>query len=208
MAVSLILLATGTYSITGVFNKAFDKTLSPGESYERNITIRKFYNLTIRFQKETTTSSYLSFDNNQTVVELKDSSGNILFKGTGVTNARMYFLAERSQLLSIKTVSAYNLGKYEDVSDQPVDISYSGTTAYITVKVKYKPSSISGFVIDELTSQPVEGVEVLAFSNSADPNADYPLVQNESNSNGRYILYFHLNASKALDIYVKDYNTV
>jgi hypothetical protein len=204
-AVAVISLAVGSYSLTGLFSKAFDKTLSPGENYERNITIRKFYNLTVRFQKENSTS-YLGFDNNETVVLLKDAEGNVIFNGTGVKNARMYFLAERSQIDSIRTVSAFNLGEYEDVVDQPVNISYSSTTAYVTVKVKNKPSTITGYVLDQLTNQTVEGVEVFAFANSADPATAEPISQNVSDSKGRYILNFQLNESKALDIYVRGYN--
>ena len=54
-AIAIISLAISGYSLTGMFTKAFDKTLSPGESYERNITIREYYNLTVRFQKENST---------------------------------------------------------------------------------------------------------------------------------------------------------
>lgn len=52
LGITVILLAANSYSITGLFSKAFDKTLYPGEVYEKNITVRNFYNLTVRFQKE------------------------------------------------------------------------------------------------------------------------------------------------------------
>lgn len=206
LGVAIISLAVGSYSITGLFSKAFDKTLSPGEYYERNITIREYYNLTVRFQKENVTTSYLTFDSNDTVVVLKDAGGNEVARNTGLINGKTYFFVSMQTLDSIKTVSAYNLGEYLDVVDQPVNITYSSTTAYITVKVKYKPSAILGYVLDQLTNQTVEGVEVLAFANSADPVTAEPISQNISDSNGRYLLNFQLSGDKALDIYVKDYD--
>lgn len=205
-AIAIISLAASSYSLTGLFSKAFDKTLSPGEDYERNITIRNYYNLTVRFQKENSTSSYyLTFDSNDTTVVLKDASGNEIVKNTGTLNGKTYFFVSKSALDSIKTVSAYNLGEYLDVVNQQANITYSSTTAYITVKVRYKPSTIIGYVLDDLTNQIVSGVEVLAFANSADPAAEEAISQNVSDSNGRYLLNFQLTDSKALDIYVKDY---
>lgn len=207
-AIAIISLAISGYSLTGLFTKAFDKTLSPGESYERNITIREYYNLTVRLQKENSTSSYLTFDSNDTVVVLKDANGNEVARNTGLINGKTYFFVSKQTLDSIKTVSAYNLGGYTDVVDQSVNISFSSTTAYITVKVRYKPSSIYGYVIDELTNQAVEGVEVLAFANSADPNSEEPITQNVSDSKGKYLLNFQLSDSKSLDVYVKDFDVV
>jgi len=86
MGIVIISLAVSSYSITGLFSKAFDKTLSPGEVYEKNITIRNFYNLTVRFQKENSTSSYLTFDSNETVVALKGVIGNEILRNTCLVN--------------------------------------------------------------------------------------------------------------------------
>jgi len=201
---AIVSLAVSSYSLTGFFSKAFDKTLSPGEYYERNITIRKYYNLTIRFQKQNSTS-YLTFDNNETIVVLKDVDGNEIDRAGGAVNGRVYFFTEKLEIDKIKTVSAYNLGDYEDIENQEVNITYSGTKAYITVKVSYGPAVITGYVLDDLTGQVIEGVEVLAFSDGSDPTLTEPLMQNTSTSEGRYLLTFQLNSSKALDIYVKDY---
>ena len=208
MGIVIISLAVSSYSITGLFSKAFDKTLSPGEVYEKNITIRNFYNLTVRFQKENSTSSYLTFDSNETVVALKGVNGNEILRNTGLVNGKNYFFVSKQTLDNIKTVSAYNLGEYQDVVDKLVNITFSSTTTYITVKVRYRPSAILGYVIDELTNQAVEGVEVLAFANSADPVTSEPISQNVSDSKGKYLLNFQLNGSKALDIYVKDFDVV
>jgi hypothetical protein len=207
-AIAIISLAISSYSLTGLFSKAFDKTLSPGETYERNITIRNFYNLTVRFQKENSTSSYLTFDSNDTVVALKDVNGNEILRNTGLVNGKSYFFVSKQTLDSIKTVSASNLGEYLDVVDQPINMSFSTTTAYVTVKVKYKPPALSGYIIDELTNQAVEGVEVLAFANSANPVTSEPISQNVSDSKGKYLLNFQLDGSKSLDIYVKDFDVV
>lgn len=208
LGIAIISLAASSYSLTGLFSKAFDKTLYPGETYQNNITIRNFYNLTVRFQKENSTSSYLTIDSNDTVVVLKDSSGNEIARNTGLVNGKTYFFVSKQTLNSIRSVSASNLGEYLDVVDHPVNMSFSTTTAYITVKVRYGPSAITGYVIDELTSQTVEGVEVLAFANSADPATEEPITQSISDSNGKYLLNFQLDSSKALDIYVKDFDVV
>ena len=204
-AIAIVAMAIGGNAINGFFTKAFDKTLSPGEVYERNITIRKYYNLTVRFQKENSTS-YLAFDDNSTTVVLKDESGNELARMVGVVNGRAYFFEEKSQLDRIRTVSAYNPGDYQDAEGQYVNITYSGTTAYINVKLAYKQAMITGYVFDELTGQTVEGVNILAFGDDSDPNLAEPILQNTSTSEGKYLLTLQLNSSKALDIYVRDYD--
>jgi hypothetical protein len=208
LGIAIISLAASSYSLTGLFSKAFDKTLYPGEVYEKNITVRNSYNLTVRFQKENVTSSYLTFDSNDTVVVLKDVNGNEVARSTGLVNGKTYFFVSNSVLNSIKSISALNLGEYLDVVNQPFNISFSSTTAYITVRVRYKPSAIAGYVVDELTGQTVERVEVLAFANSADPNTEEPITQNATDSSGRYLLKFQLTDSKSLDIYVKDFDVV
>ena len=208
LAIAIISISATTYSITGMFSKAFDKTLNPGEYYERNITVRNSYNLTVRFQKETSSSTYLTFDNNETVVELNDGGGNLLIGGNGVSNGKIYFFLNKTTLDSIKTISAYKLGEYLDVVNQSFNITYSGTTAYITVKVRYKPSAILGYIIDELTNQTIEGAEVFAFANSANPQTEEPIAKNVSDNAGKYLLTLQLNDSKSLDIYVKDYDVV
>jgi len=183
---------------------AFDKTLDPGEYYERNITVRKYYNLTIRFQKQNSTS-YLGFNNNETIVILKDADGNEIAKNQGAKNGRLYFFTDKLELDRIKTVSAYNLGEYKDIENQEINITYSGTKAYITLKVFYGPAVITGYVLDDLTGEIVEGVEVSAFPDGSDPTLIDPILENTSTSEGKYLLTFELESKQALDIYVKDY---
>lgn len=199
-------LASGV-NFTGWF-KAFDKTLAAGEQYLHNITVRKYYNVSVRFQKETS-SSYLSFDDSGSAITLKDAAGGIIANATGVKNGRAYLTMSNVQLASVATVTATGLSSYADVVAQLVNetvLSFSGTSAYITVKVRYPPASIAGFVSDDLTGAPVTGVAVAAFEDGADVNATSAVQQSISDPDGRYTMSFDLTDSKALDVYVGGYD--
>ncbi len=202
--VAVTSLATYSTGISGFFSKAFDKSLSPGEHYERNITVRKYYNLSIRFQKEGS-SGYLGFTDDDSIVLLKDASGSVVANFTGVNKGRIYARMDAGRLRAVSTASAYSIASYADVIDQPVSISYAGAKAYVTVTVTYRAAAIMGFVVDDLTGEAVEGVEVLAIEDGADPASAAAVVQNISMADGSYVLSLRLNASKALDVYVKDY---
>jgi len=205
---TISIILANTFAITGFFSKAFDKTLSPGEQYGKNITIRQFYNLTVRFQKETSSTTYLTFDSNDTVIVLKDATGNEVARNTGVINAKMYFLIDKTNLDRITTVSALNLGDYEDVIDQQANKTFSGTTSYITVKVHNKPplpARIFGSVTDELTGNAVQSAFVAAFDDNADTSIATPINSSLTDVSGRYSMQFDINVSKALDVYVRDY---
>ena len=162
----------------------------------------------MRFQKEESTSSYLSFDNNETKIVLKDSSGNEIASGTGVINARMYFFMDIEAIDKISTVSASDLGTYEDVNNKAVNVTFSGTTAYLTIKVRTKAAQVQGFVVDELTQTPVESVTILAVKNSEDPNAVSPQAETVTDASGFYKMLFNVSTSTALDFYIKDYEGV
>jgi hypothetical protein len=195
------------FSFTGWF-KAFDKTLAPGEQYERNVTVRKYYNISIRFQKENSTS-YLSFDDNDSVIVLKDIAGNEVANATGVKNGRAYVKLDNAQVASVAKVFAYSISSYADVDGQPVNdtvLSFSGTTAYLTVKVQYPLASIAGYVTDDLTGEAVGGVIVAAFSDSADVSAAMSIKQSVSDASGKYSMSFDLADSKAMDVYVEGYD--
>ena len=201
-------LASG-FSFTGWF-KAFDKTLAPGEQYQKNVTVRKYYNVSVRFQKENSTS-YLSFDDNDSVIVLKDSAGNAMANAIGVKNGRAYIKLDNVQVASVAKVFAYNISSYADVDGQPVNdtvLSFSGTTAYLTVKVYYPLASIAGYVTDDLTGEAVSDVAVAAFGNGADVNITTAIKQDISNTNGKYAMNFDLTDSKALDVYVEGYDVV
>jgi voltage-gated potassium channel Kch len=205
------LIATSSFasgfSFTGLF-KAFDKTLAPGEQYTHNITVRKYYNVSIRFQKENSTS-YLSFDDSGSVIVLKDAAGNEIANATGVKNGRAYIKMDNIQVASVAKVYAYNISSYADVVAQPVNdtvLSSSGTTAYLTVKVHYPSASISGYVADDLTGELVAGVTVAAFEDGADVSTAMSIKQSVSDASGKYAMSFDLADSKAMDVYVEGYD--
>jgi len=205
------LIATSSFasgfSFTGFF-KAFDKTLAPGEQYTHNITVRKYYNVSIRFQKENSTS-YLSFDDSGSVIVLKDSAGNEIANATGVKNGRAYIKMDNVQVASVAKVYAYNISSYADVDGQPVNdtvLSFSGTTAYLTVKVYYPLASIAGYVTDDLTGEAVSDVVVAAFGDGADVSTAMSINQSVSDAGGKYAMSFDLADSKAMDVYVEGYD--
>lgn len=209
-AIALLTVASfaSGISFTGFF-KAFDATLSPGEYYERNITLRMFYNASVRFKKGNS-SSYLKFDSSESVIILKDAEGNEILRLIGIEDGYSYDLINNSALASIATVSVYNISGYEDVMEQTPVLSTVGTKAYITVSLEVAPipASITGYIIDDLTGGFVGDVRVLAFENDANPDNTTALAQNVSGSDGKYLLTFDLNSSKALDVYVDGYYVV
>ena len=198
------LFAVTSLSQTGMFSKAFSISLNPGEQAEKNITIRKYYNLTIRLQKENSTS-YLSFDSPDSIITLKDFSGNEIATLAGLNNARAYLKMDRTIIDEISTVSATNLGSYKDVVDQSAILSFSGTTAYVTIKVAYKGSSLSGYVIDDLTNENIPNISVSVFSSGQDPNFSSPVNETKSNSNGQYYFNFSSSQGSSFEVYTKDY---
>lgn len=210
-AVALLAAASLAYgvSFTGFF-KAFDKTLAPGEYYEKNITVRMFYNVSIRFQKQSTnSSSYLGFDDSESMIVLEDSGGVEIARIVGVKNGRAYVKLTNYELSSVAKVSAYNISDYKDVVGQVVNesmLSFSGTSAYITVKVSYPPAEIAGYVVDDMTGEYVNGVVVAAFEDGANPNTTVPIKQSLSDANGKYSFVFDISDSKALDVYVEGYD--
>ena len=200
-------LAVTSLSQTGMFSKAFSVSLDPGEQLEKNITIRKYYNLTIRFQKENSTS-YLSFDSPDSVITLEDSSGNEIATLIGLNNARSYLKMDRQVIDKIATVSATNLGSYQDVIDQSITLSFVGTTAYATVKVTYRGSSLSGYVIDDLTNENIPNISISVFTSGQDPNFSSPVNETKSNSNGRFSFNFSSSQGSSFGIYTKEYEPV
>lgn len=201
---SILLFSISSYSISGFFSKAFDKSLSPGEQYERNITIRKYYNLTVRFQKEGSTS-YLGFNDEDSIIVLRAGNGSVIKNVTGVINGKHYIFAESEEVRAITKASAFSIENYEDVINQSVSVSYIGTKAYITITVTYKTASISGYIIDDLTGETVDGIHIYAFPDGSNPQTAEAIIENVSR-NGKYLLTINLNSSMPLDIYVKDYD--
>jgi hypothetical protein len=211
-ATALVLVAASAalgVNFTGFF-KAFDVTLSPGEAYERNITVRMYYNVSVRFQKQGSTS-YLTFTDNDSVVVLRSANGTEVARFVGVDNGKIYAKMTNHELDSVATVSAYGIGDYRDVVGQPVNestISLIGTKAYITVIVSYGSASVSGYIIDDMTGEFLDGVAVAAFDDGADASTASAVVQNVSDANGKYVMVLGVDSSKPLDVYVDGYDVV
>jgi hypothetical protein len=210
VAVSCLILAVAmrTYGITGMFDKAFSKSLTSGEQYEKNITVRKFFNATVRFKKTVNSTTYLAFNDSDAEIALKDAADNEIASLTGIENGKAYATIDKRDLDLLAAVSVQGAEGYEDVSEQVPIISYSGTTAYITILLTTRtlPASIYGLVKDELTDQAVSGIELYAFVEAADPITTQPTVWNATDAAGSYLLTFNNSQLGSYDIYVKDYS--
>jgi len=209
LSFSILFSATSAegISFTGFF-KAFDKTMYPGNSYERNITVRKYYNTSVRFVKENG-SSYLTFTDDDTLIILKDFHGNDIISMEGIESGKSYHVMNNSILSSIVTVSVYGMDEYEDVIDQSPEVTSIGAKAFITVTVNERPQIVHlyGYVIDDLTGETVDGSEILMFDNDADPESAVPVAVNYT-EDGRYDFTLEADDSKPVDVYVRDYYVV
>jgi len=192
--------------ITGNFYKAFSKSLLPDEKIEQNITVRKYYNLTIRF-RYSLNGSDLSFSDDDGTVVLKNSTHEI-DRTTGIRDGKIYLMKDRLQIDSIKYVDTSNIEKFETVSNQEVNVTFYGTKAYLTIIVLKRQgnATLQGYLIDDLTSQLLDDITVLAYEKDYDPYTVSPVAQSISNS-GTYSLTLQTDSDgKSYDIYVKDYS--
>ena len=191
--------------ITGNFYKAFSKTVYPNDNINQNITVKKYYNMTVRF-RYSIDGSDLSFDDPDGTVILKDPNGE-RDRVIGIKSGKIYAARDKMQIDSIKYVELLNVDKYDTVNSSEVSITYYATKAYLTIIVvkKQGSASLQGYIIDELTNQSLDGITVLAYDKGSDINTTDPLGQSVS-ENGKYSLNFQTDADgKELDIYVKDY---
>ncbi len=203
----IVLFISFAYSsgMTGNFYKAFSKTLSPNEIIEQNITVRKYYNLTIRF-RYSVNGSDLSFSDADGSIILKNDTDEI-GRTTGITDGKIYLMKDKLQIDSIKYVDVLNVEKYNDINNQNVNITFYGTKAYLTIIVSKRQgnATLQGYLIDDLTSQSLDDVIVLAFEKDSDPYTSIPVTQVTS-ENGMYSLNLQTDSEgKGYDIYVKDY---
>src|SRR4030042_2943740 len=147
LLISFILIVTVSISlayssgITGNFYKAFSKSLSPNDNVEQNITVRKYYNMTVRF-RYSLDGSDLSFDDPNGTVILKDSNGEV-DRISGIKSGKIYSLQDRLQIDSIRSVELVNLEKYDAINSGEVIITYYGTKAYLTILVAKKQGTAS-----------------------------------------------------------------
>ena len=153
--------------------------------------------------------SDLSFTDSDATVALKDAAGKELARLTGIANGKIYSTIDRLNLDMIETADTTSVGSYGDITNQAVTITLSGTKAYLTIVVEKMQgnATVAGYVTDELTSQNVDGVGVLAFESNADPTTANAAAQDISD-NGRYSLTLAADADgKSYDIYVSGYST-
>lgn len=207
-----IVLLTAIYSsgMTGYFSKAFSKTVYPNQVIEQNITVRKYFNLTVRF-RTTPSGSDLSFDDSDGTVVLKDVNGNELYRKTGINSGKIYILADKLNVDAITTISSSNLDSYEDVANQTVNITFYGTKAYATVLVTKRQgnATLTGHVFDDLTQNSLQGINIVALDGGSDPAVDNPDAETITNVEGKYSMNLTATADgSSYDVYVKDYNVV
>jgi hypothetical protein len=196
-----------SYGMTGFFSKAFSKTVYPNQVIEENITIRKYFNLTVRF-RTSPSGNDLTFDDPDGMVVLKDVNGNELYKKGGIASGKAYILADKLKVDAIATISSSKLDSYEDVVDQSLNITFYGTKAYATVLVTKRQgnATLTGHVFDDLTKDTVENTTVTAFKGGSDPVVDNSETETVTNAEGRYSMNLLATADGvSYDIYVKDY---
>jgi len=207
-------LSVSSLALTGMFSKVTTRTFQIDDSFEQNMTIRKYFNMTIKFRKFNSTSDLTIRNDNATII-LKDANYKEIKRIVGMDGQAVYSTTDRLDLDKLKYASAFNLNnslkRYEDVTNQEVNVSYSGTRATIVIRVNeiIKGTAVlSGYVNDELIDQQLEGIELLAFAAGSDP-AGSPVVQSSTDANGKYVLSIPTDSQgKTYDIYVKDYALV
>ena len=213
VSVFLVLVSlTAIYSkgMTGYFSKAFSKTVYPNQVIEQNITVKKYFNLTVRF-RTTPSGSDLSFDDLDGTVVLKDVNGNELYKKTGIVSGKAYILADKLAVDSIATISSSKLDSYEDVANQTLNITFYGTKAYATILVAKRQgnATLTGYVFDDLTQNTLQGINVVALNGGSDPAVDNPYLETITSTEGKYSMNLSATADgSSYDVYVKDYTVV
>jgi hypothetical protein len=200
-------IAGVSFSQTGFFSKAFSKTVQPNQVYTQNVSIRKYYNLTVRF-RTSASGSDLSFSDSDAVVVLKDSEGNEVFRATGISNGKIYSVQDKLKLDSMATADSASINGYADNFGQAVSISYSGTKAYLTIILSKAAgnASVTGYIYDELTNQNLQGITISAFNSSVDPTTA-PVAANQTDAVGSYVLVVPTDSDgQSYDFYISDYS--
>ena len=208
IGISLFASVAGlTLSQTGFFSKAFSKTVESNQVYEQNISIRKYFNVTVRFRTSPSGSDMTFSDSDGTVV-LKDSSGNELFRISGISSGKNYTVQDKLNLDAIASADSFKIDSYADNLNQPVNVSYIGTKAYVTIILAKAGgnATVTGFVYDELTSQNLPGITISAFNSTLDPLTSASAAANQTDSAGSYTLILPTDSDgQAYDFYISDY---
>lgn len=195
-------------SSTGFFSKAFSKTVQPNQVYQENVSIRKFYNLTIRF-RTSPSGSDLTFSDSDAVIVLKDISGNEIFRATGLSSGKNYSVQDKLKLDSVATADSSNIDGYANNLNQAVNVSYIGTKAYITILLSKAGgnATVTGFVFDELTNQNLPEITISAFNSSSDPISSLSVAASQTNTEGMYALIVPTDSDgQSYDFYISDYS--
>jgi len=174
------------------------------------MTVKKYFNLTVRF-RTSPSGSDLSFDDADGTVVLKDVNGNELYRKTGIVGGKGYILADKLTVDSISTINSFNIDSYDDVINQTLNITFYGTKAYATVLVAKKQgnATLTGFVFDDLTENSLQGISLTAMKGGSDPTIDNPDAETVTNTEGRYSMNLSATADgSSYDVYVKDYTVV
>lgn len=195
-------------SQTGYFSKAFSKTIQPNQMYQQNVSIRKYYNLTVRF-RTSSTGSDLTFSDPDATVIIRDANGNELFRVTGVSSGKNYSTQDKLLLDAIAFADSSSVDAYADNFNQSVVLTYSGTKAYLTIIVAKASgiASVQGLIYDELTAQNLQGITVSAYNSSLDPTASAFAATNQTDAAGNYILVLPADSGgSSYDFYISDYS--
>ncbi len=203
--VSIFVLASVSKGVTGLFYKVSTKNLYPGDSVEQNFTVKKFYNLTAKFQKYNSTSDLTIRNVNMTLI-FKDGNLTEVFRIIGISGNSVSSVVDKLILDKIQYVSAYNINNsantYEDVENQLINVSYSGLKAAIIVKtnqIVVGDAIVYGYIVDALTNQTLDNVVIFA-------NYENNTVAENSTINGTYTIVLRTNSlGKTFDFYTKDY---
>ena len=208
VGIALFAIVAGvSLSSTGFFSKAFSKTVQPNQVYEQNVSIRKYFNTTIRF-RTSPSGSDLTFSDEDATIILKDALGNEIFRETGIVNGKNYSIQDKLDLDSLATADSLNINGYADNFNQAVNVSYIGTKAYVTILLSKAAgnATVTGFIYDELTNQNLQGITISAFNSSSDPNTS-PVATNQTSTQGMYALIVPANSDGvAYDFYISDYS--
>lgn len=208
VGVALFSIVAGmSLSQTGYFSKAFSKTVQPNQVYVENVSIRKYFNLTIRF-RTSPSGSDLTFSDPDAVVVLRDSSGSQIFSATGISNGKIYSTEDNLLLESIFAADSVKIDSYADNFNQSTSISYIGTKAYLTIILSKAGgnATVVGFVYDELTNRNLPGITITAMNSTLDPSIFPSAAANQTDSIGSYILAVPSGSDgQAYDFYISDY---
>jgi hypothetical protein len=151
----------------------------------------------------------LSFSDSDAVIVLKDFSGKEVFRAAGIISGKNYSVQDKLDLDSIATADSSNIDGYANNLNQAVNVSYTGTKAYITIILSKASgnATMMGFIYDELTNQNLPEITISAFNSSIDPLTSQYAATNQTDVTGNYLLILPANSDgQSYDFYISDYS--